>query len=86
MNVWGYNSPPVVLLAQVIFNAVCLPRLAYQVYKRRQKRKHRRQHPDCPDVCYEKRPRETSAFLEEGDEAAVTLGPSEPGQQHRAAE
>ncbi|XP_076402929.1 sodium-dependent organic anion transporter isoform X3 [Peromyscus maniculatus bairdii] len=59
---------------------------AYQVYKRRQKRKHRRQHPDCPDVCYEKRPRETSAFLEEGDEAAVTLGPSEPGQQHRAAE
>ncbi|XP_028723130.1 solute carrier family 10 member 6 isoform X1 [Peromyscus leucopus] len=58
---------------------------AYQVYKRRQKSKHRRQHPDCPEVCYEKRPRETSAFLEEGDEAAVTLGPSEPGQQHRAA-
>ncbi|XP_059130832.1 sodium-dependent organic anion transporter [Peromyscus eremicus] len=59
---------------------------AYQVYKRRQKSKHRKQHPDCPEVCYKKKPRETSAFLEEGDEAAVTLGPSEPEQQHRDAE
>ncbi|KAL6082213.1 hypothetical protein STEG23_008437 [Scotinomys teguina] len=53
----------------------------YQAYKRRQKSKRRRQHPDCPEVCYEKKPRETSAFLEEGGEAAVTLRPSEPEQQ-----
>ncbi|EGW14692.1 Solute carrier family 10 member 6 [Cricetulus griseus] len=59
---------------------------AYQAYKRRQKSKHRRQHPDCPEVGYEKQPRETSAFLEESDGAAVTLRPSGPEQQHRAAE
>uniref|UniRef100_A0A8C2LIB6 Solute carrier family 10 (sodium/bile acid cotransporter family), member 6 n=1 Tax=Cricetulus griseus TaxID=10029 RepID=A0A8C2LIB6_CRIGR len=51
---------------------------AYQAYKRRQKSKHRRQHPDCPEVGYEKQPRETSAFLEESDGAAVTLRPSGP--------
>ncbi|XP_021019498.1 solute carrier family 10 member 6 [Mus caroli] len=59
---------------------------AYQAYKRRQKSKCRRQHPDCPDVCYEKQPRETSAFLDKGDEAAVTLGPVQPEEHHRAAE
>ncbi|XP_036057402.1 solute carrier family 10 member 6 [Onychomys torridus] len=57
---------------------------AYQVYKRRQKSKGRRQHPDSPEICYQKQPRETSAFLEEGAEAAVTLGPSEPEQQPRS--
>ncbi|XP_005076481.2 solute carrier family 10 member 6 [Mesocricetus auratus] len=59
---------------------------AYQAYKRRQKNKHRRQHPDCPEVNYEKNPRETSAFLEEGDGAAVTLRLPGPEQQHRVAE
>lgn len=58
---------------------------AYQAYKRRQKSKLQRQHPGCPEVSYEK-PRETNAFLEEGDEAAVTLGPPGPEQEHRAAE
>ncbi|KAH0510597.1 Solute carrier family 10 member 6 [Microtus ochrogaster] len=58
---------------------------AYQAYKRRQKSKLRRQHPGCPEVSYEK-PRETSVFLEEGDEVTVTLGPLGPEQQHRAAE
>lgn len=58
---------------------------AYQAYKRRQKSKLRRKHPGCPEVSYEK-PRETSVFLEEGDEVTVTLEPPGPEQQHRAAE
>ncbi|GAB1289904.1 Solute carrier family 10 member 6 [Apodemus speciosus] len=60
---------------------------AYQAYKRRQKRKHRRQHPDGPEVCDdEKQPRETRTFLDKGEEAAVTLGPVQPEQDHRTAE
>ncbi|KAL1789426.1 solute carrier family 10 member 6 [Sigmodon hispidus] len=59
---------------------------AYQAYKRRQKSKHRMQHPDCPAVCYEQKPRETTAFLEEGDGVVVTLGSLGTEQQHRTAE
>lgn len=59
---------------------------AYQAYKRRQKSQYRRQHPECQDICSEKQPRETSAFLEKGAEAAVTLGLVQPEQHHRTAE
>lgn len=75
------QGPPTRLFAKGVFNILFL-HTAYQAYKRRQKSKLQRQHPGCPEVSYEK-PRETSGFLEEGDEAAVTLGPPGPEQQHR---
>lgn len=59
---------------------------AYQAYKRRQKSQYRRQHLECRDICSEKQPRETSAFLDKGAEAAVTLGLVQPERHHRTAE
>nr|XP_020039630.1 solute carrier family 10 member 6 [Castor canadensis] len=59
---------------------------AYQACKRRRKRKDRRKPPACTVAHHEKEPRETGAFLEGNEEAAVTLGPPEPTCCHGALE
>ncbi|XP_021104462.1 solute carrier family 10 member 6 isoform X2 [Heterocephalus glaber] len=51
---------------------------AYQVYKN-MKNKHRQKSPDCAEVPPEQKPKETSAFLEWDEAAAVNPGPSGPG-------
>ncbi|KAB1282879.1 Solute carrier family 10 member 6 [Camelus dromedarius] len=50
----------------------------YKMYKRRLKNKHRKKHPHCAEACCKKKPKETSAFLEVIEEAALTPGPSGP--------
>ncbi|KAM4854212.1 sodium-dependent organic anion transporter [Thomomys bottae] len=59
---------------------------AYRAYKRRLKKKGRRRPLDCAAVCYDKKPKETGAFLEANEEAGGSLGPSEPMFYHRALE
>ncbi|ELW70210.1 Solute carrier family 10 member 6 [Tupaia chinensis] len=60
---------------------------AYQTYKRL-KNRHRRTNPDCVEVCRKESssPKETGAFLEVTEEAAVTPGPSDLMECHRALE
>ncbi|KAF5926695.1 hypothetical protein HPG69_001324 [Diceros bicornis minor] len=60
---------------------------AYKMYKTRLKSKDRRKSPGRAQVCHKKKsasPKETSAFLEVNEEAAVTPGPSGPVELHTA--
>ncbi|XP_058402435.1 sodium-dependent organic anion transporter [Diceros bicornis minor] len=59
---------------------------AYKMYKTRLKSKDRRKSPGRAQVCHKKStsPKETSAFLEVNEEAAVTPGPSGPVELHTA--
>ncbi|XP_015421659.1 PREDICTED: solute carrier family 10 member 6 [Myotis davidii] len=55
--------------------------LAYKLYKRRLKNKHRKKTPGCAEGCRNKSstsPQETGAFLEVNEELAITPGTSEP--------
>ncbi|XP_046513276.1 sodium-dependent organic anion transporter isoform X1 [Equus quagga] len=62
---------------------------AYKMYKRRMKSKHRKRKPGCAEACHKKKstsPKETRAFLEVNEEAAVTPGPSGLLELHMARE
>lgn len=62
--------------------------VAYKMYKRILKNKHRRK-PGCAEGCHNKKsasPKETSAFLEVNEGVVVTPGPSEPKDRHTALE
>ncbi|XP_017400638.1 solute carrier family 10 member 6 [Cebus imitator] len=62
---------------------------AYQTYKRRLKNKHGKKNSDCIEVGHTRKStssKETSAFLEVNEEGAVTPGPLEPVDCHRALE
>lgn len=59
------------------------------MYKRRMKSKHRKRKPGCAEACHKKKstsPKETRAFLEVNEEAAVTPGPSGLLELHMARE
>lgn len=55
----------------------------YQAYKRL-KNKHRQKSPDCPEVPHEQNSKETGAFLEGDEAAAITHGSLGPGGHHGA--
>nr|XP_002745671.2 sodium-dependent organic anion transporter isoform X1 [Callithrix jacchus] len=62
---------------------------AYQTYKRRLKHKHGKKNSDCIQVGHTRKStssKETNAFLEVNEEGAVTPGPPEPVDCHRALE
>ncbi|ELK16392.1 Solute carrier family 10 member 6 [Pteropus alecto] len=62
--------------------------VAYKMYKRILKNKHRKK-PGCAEGCHNKKsasPKETSAFLEVNEGVVVTPGPSEPKDRHTALE
>ncbi|KAK2115978.1 hypothetical protein P7K49_006604 [Saguinus oedipus] len=60
---------------------------AYQMYKRRLKNKHGKKNSDCIEVGHIRKStssKETNAFLEVNEEGAITPGPPEPVDCHRA--
>lgn len=63
--------------------------VAYKVYKRILKNKHRERNPGCAEGCHKRKspsPKETSAFLEMNEDVALPLGPSESMDRHVALE